>query len=783
MTQALEITYLNGATDKTSPTESTTWSALVARFRASHRERDHFIKLSHEAFSPASRPPETRHTKANIANVTCAVWDLDAETPETLFGVTGWLKAQGAAYLVHTTASHMTEAKGGRGCWRVVSPLATPVDAKSWPSTWTALNRASGGANDPACKNADRIYFLPGWASGSDVVHTFHVEPGNPLDVSEMWRHAKPADVYGIQTQQADELTLRDIADRLARKRTNMVAAEIGRRMGDALVGRPYSDPGERDLWRLKIATAIVEEHPGLDPDTTAALFDQSHAAMDPHPFEVARRRESLAEKLTRLQLQRHGIPESYADLGDLEAQPITLDDDSDSQLVDWVVDRWGSKDHCVHTRGAFWSYVEGRGTWSPRPRSDVWDTLEALDGGIIGTGQKRRVFRRSTRQTSDVAKAVEWSLFDESFFNVRTPGVAFGNGFVSLESAESSLELRPHSPRNKATFTVPVDWDPEATCPAWLDVMGAVFRDDRDKAEKIKAFQEFLGAAIGGVATEYDRALVLSGSGSNGKSTVIKILELLFPDGATVSQTPQSWGGSGGNYAKAALASAAVNLCAEAPTNRAMSPEVIKAIISGDKIEARPIREAPFSFRPTAAHVWAVNSPWESGDNTKGYWRKFLVLSFNRAFDEESTPAGRRTDFVGRCRAELPGIYAWAFEGLRRLLAQGAYTMPDSAVDALEEWRVEADPISDWFGDTWAAVDPEDGRTKARLPTSRELMDSLVTWCASNAISPPRELRPKQLIRKLRAMPGGNAIRSVTTGGQVRYGLSRKDIPGQGAP
>jgi P4 family phage/plasmid primase-like protien len=778
LTFPIDITYLDGATDKKSPSVPTTWEAVCERFRACHEPVTTFDKLRRPAFSAGVRPPETDHKKAAIQKVTLAVWDLDAEPPETLHAVLGWLRQKGATYMVHTTASHLTQKKGGLGCWRVVAPLAEPVPAKDWRQTWEALNRATGGLNDAACKNADRIYFLPGWDAHNGVEakeHTFHVVAGSPLDLGELWRHAKPADVFSVPSIKTNGLQLKDVATKLSRKRGNLVANDIGRRLADALDGREYAEPGERDLWRLKLATAIVDELPQADPESVAAQFDAAHRAMDPDPDEIERRRDSLAEKLTRLQLQKYGIPEEYADLASLAKKPEVLEGDSDSELAGWVLERWGGNPHNVYARGTLWTYGPESGTWAQRPDSDVWRTLGELDGGIVGLGRKRHVFRRSAHQTTSVTKGIKWDVDTPEFFDRSTPGIAFSNGFVNLKSADASLELAAHSPDNRATFAVPCDWDPHATCPSWLEVLNNVFEPDDDKDQKIDALQEFLGAALGGIATKYKRALVLSGTGANGKSTVLDIIGLLFPPSATVSQSPHSWTGSAGPYSLAQLAGAAVNLCAEAPEDKLGQAEKVKAVISGDPTQARPIREMPFEFRPRAAHVWAVNHPWATGDTSKGYWRRWLVLGFNRDFSADPTHR-QDHDFVGAAKAELPGIYAWAFEGLRRLLAKGDYTVPESSVAAVEDWRTEADPIADWLSEEWSVVDETQDTVLSQWPTSRDLKESLLGWCSEQGVPCP-PIGNKALVRKIQGTPHGAKIRAKKTGGHVRYNLKRNSI------
>lgn len=99
--------------------------------------------------------------------LSCAVLDFDtlprADESEL------WHTFEGYAGIIHTTASH-TDA---RPKVRVVLPLARPVPAKEWGSTWSAITRHFGLKGrieaDSKARNPSRLYYLP--------THLADVEP------------------------------------------------------------------------------------------------------------------------------------------------------------------------------------------------------------------------------------------------------------------------------------------------------------------------------------------------------------------------------------------------------------------------------------------------------------------------------------------------------------------------------------------------------------------------------------------------------------------------------
>jgi putative DNA primase/helicase len=138
-------------------------------------------------------------------------------------------------------------------------------------------------------------------------------------------------------------------------------------------------------------------------------------------------------------------------------------------------------------------------------------------------------------------------------------------------------------------------------------------------------------------------------------------------------------------------LAGKLLNIVSELPEADILDSEAFKAVISGDPRTARHIRQAPFTFRPVAGHLFAANRLPGAADHTHGFWRRVVVLQFNRVFGEgEQEPelAKRILD------AELPGIVSWFLFGAQRVLAQGGYTIPPSSAKAVDKWRKSADQV-----------------------------------------------------------------------------------------
>jgi len=770
----LKITLLDGAYDKSTDSQTVDWDHLVSMFTEAHRAHEGVEKLAHLAFSPASRPPGTRHVAANVTAVHFAVWDLDAASPSDLAEVLGWLREKGVAYITHTTWSH--GKKPGGGCWRVIVPLSEPVTPGLWKTVWTGLNRATGGLNDTACKDPCRIYFLPGWSAADDkrVDDRFlAVVGGRALDPAPFLHNASPTELLQVDADPIGMLELEELASKFSNAR-DRVKRSYGEQLENVVRGRPYGDGGDEpnlDLWRLRLATKIMEALPKADIEQVAALFQKSHDAIDPSPSEVARRQDDMLAKLRRQQVRQLKLPEDLSEVG---TERVVVEGSSDLELARWVTSRWGE---VVHSRGSFWTYSRATGTWSPKGESAVWQELTCLVGAFVL--RTRSLFTLNTKTADSVAKGARLDCLREGFFDRhdadndqknQRPGIAFRNGFLDLKDP-SNVQLVDHSPEHGATFRVNGDWDPDAECPAWLELLDKVWEFDDDKAEKIACFQEFIGAALAQVAPSYQRAFIALGDGSNGKSTVLDVVTSLFPKENRTSQNPHDWvAHSTGPYALCALATSVLNTTAEMPQGRLNRGDLVKAIITGDSVTARPIREMPFSFRPVAAQFWLANRLPESDDRSRGYWRRYVVLTFNRNFEDEGQATKTSAEIVDEVLSQRSGIYAWGIRGLQRLIANKKYTIPPSSEATMSGWEEENDPVKEWMASRWKPAELE---KSTQGPEGWQLHADLRNWCADQGIPEHRIPRPKALARDIAA----SGVQVKRSNGRAHFQLEVRGV------
>lgn len=334
---------------------------------------------------------------------------------------------------------------------------------------------------------------------------------------------------------------------------------------------------------------------------------------------------------------------------------------------------------------GRLWRCEDG--LWTSVPDHEIDGVTMGFDGApvknplmpFMSVGGKTVLEVRRTLLPSMCARP--------GWFAGAPPGVAFQGTFVGAKG-EAVLE-----PGHRCRAAYPWPWDPAAACSTWLDFLAQTYDDPA-----VPAFlQEFAGACLLGAATTLQKAVVLFGDGGTGKSVVVRVVTGIMPAGSTASIAPHSWQKE---YSRARLVGVRLNAVSEMPATELFDSESVKAIISGDSVEAREPYGKSFDLHATAGHLFAANELPPVRDMSMGFWRRFTTITHERKPDVVVPGLAEAL-----LEVELPGIVAWAVAGGRRALGRGSYALPRD--DASEQWRVESDSVAIWLRDRCVGEGP----------------------------------------------------------------------------
>lgn len=297
-------------------------------------------------------------------------------------------------------------------------------------------------------------------------------------------------------------------------------------------------------------------------------------------------------------------------------------------------------------------------------------------------------------------------------------------NGVINLKDGN----LRPPERADYATQASAVAYDPVASAPTWAAFLEKVLPD-----ADVRAFvQRFAGYTLTG-STEEQCVAFLYGYGSNGKSTLLGLMQQVL--GSFATHTPpetlmikQQGGGIPNDIA--ALAGKRMVTTIEVEDGKRLAESLIKSLTGQDLITARFLHKEFFTFRP-AFKVWlaANHKPIIRGTDY-AIWRRIHLIPF----DVQITEAERKADpgFAARLSSELPGILRWCVEGCAAWLS-GGLQPPEAVQKATREYRDEMDLIGPFIEECCAL-----GSGKEALAGA--LYQSYVAWCQENGDEPLKQ-------------------------------------------
>ena len=260
-------------------------------------------------------------------------------------------------------------------------------------------------------------------------------------------------------------------------------------------------------------------------------------------------------------------------------------------------------------------------------------------------------------------------------------------NGLLHLESGL----LKPHSADHLSSVQLPVIFNPAATCPVWDGFVEDVFPGDaRDFAWQIPAW-------LMTPDTSEQKAILLLGGGSNGKSTFLAALSAFW--GLTNVSAVSLHKLESDRFSVARLVGKLANICADLPSSHLAGTSVFKALVGGDRLQAEYKYRDPFEFVPFARLVFSANYPPRSTDASDAFFRRWLVMTFARTFagGEEIRDMAARLESP----SELSGLLNRDLRAYKGIQESGGLIESRSMSAAGEEFRKVTDPLAVWL-DNW---------------------------------------------------------------------------------
>jgi putative DNA primase/helicase len=326
-------------------------------------------------------------------------------------------------------------------------------------------------------------------------------------------------------------------------------------------------------------------------------------------------------------------------------------------------------------------------------------------------------------------------------------------NGTIDLTTGE----LRPFDRADKLTRISAVEYTDHADCPRWLAFLNEILGGDEDL---IRYMQKAIGYSLTGNTSE-DCVFFLHGTGRNGKSTLIGIIDAIMSDYAETIQ-PETLTITGAMRSSTAdladLKGARFVVTHEPNEGWALNEGLIKQMSGGDKMKAARKYENPVTFTPEYK-LWALTNhkPIIRGTDV-GIWSRVRLIPFTVRIPDDRIDE----ELPQKLARELPGILKWAVDGCLLWRREGLKP-PRSVALATEAYKSEMDTLSAFLSD---CADVGAGRT-----ATKDLYAAYCNWARDN--------HEKEMTGRKFAMKASERFEKQRSNGQEYYkGITLKSDP-----
>lgn len=357
------------------------------------------------------------------------------------------------------------------------------------------------------------------------------------------------------------------------------------------------------------------------------------------------------------------------------------------------------------------------------------------LDGHI--TNKLEQYGQWSQGKLSETKKFITIKIFDSSMkenpFNRSKPYLTnFKNGTYNIKTGE----ITPHSTKDYILQSHNYSINPEnASKPyktiEWLEDLTG----DSDSA---KYLMEIIGYCFYRSYEPFQTITILQGTGANGKSTFLNILNKVLGSENVSNMTLQDLGNKQNRFASANLFQKEANLFADVDSEFIKSTGILKALTGGDRLSAEFKGKDHFMFVNFAKLIFSANELPAFNDFTRGFERRLYVVPFDRVIDDEF----KSKHNLKEIEAEIPDFAIHCMRTFNLAFERKELTVSEKMQQAKDKWLKESNHILR-FIDEMCDIDME----SKSGDSSKTIYDEYRNFCFRESL---RELSQPKFTRQL---------------------------------
>lgn len=312
---------------------------------------------------------------------------------------------------------------------------------------------------------------------------------------------------------------------------------------------------------------------------------------------------------------------------------------------------------------------------------------------------------------------------------------IAFRNGIYDILTGE----LQPFSPSVVITNRIPWDYNPNAyseLADKTLDKIACHDEQVRTILEECIGSCFYRSNKLGG-----GKAFILTGEGSNGKSTFIAMMQhLLNEDNIAALDLKEL----DQKFQNTALFGKLANLGDDISDEFIVNASIFKKFVTGERVQVQNKGEKPFEFNNYAKFLFSANNIPRIKDKTGAVLRRLIIVPFNASFSKDDPDYDDHIIYKLQEQDVMEYLIVLGLSALKRVLTNG-FTESAKVQEQLKEYEETNNPILGFFEEV------EFEGFQIENEQSDKVFKRYKEYCLANNFNPMSKAEfSKQLCRKL---------------------------------
>lgn len=301
---------------------------------------------------------------------------------------------------------------------------------------------------------------------------------------------------------------------------------------------------------------------------------------------------------------------------------------------------------------------------------------------------------------------------------------IAFRNGIYDVYNDT----FGPFSHEHVITNLIPWDYNPNAYDELTDNTLSNIACHD----EQIRMLLEEMTGYTMFRRNELGKAFILTGQGSNGKSTLLNMLKnMLGRRNVSVLDMNKL----NDRFSTVMLFGKLANIGDDISEEFINDAADFKKIVTGETIDAEQKGQPKFQFEPYVKLLFSANSIPRigKGRDSRAILRRLIIVPFNAVFNPDDPDY---VPFIGdklKTQEAMEYLIQLGLKALKRVLLQRKFTESESVQKELEEFEESNNPIIGFFKE----VDREEIENE---PTN-EVYKRYTVYCAESGLNPVSQI------------------------------------------